>query len=306
MASPRMSIRFAGGAIAVTVALWTTLATAVVGAAPPAKHTPASSRSLDTTTELPATLPGYRVYRPADLDATGARLPVIVWANGGCVWFDGIWAPLLERWAAAGFFVVATAESPPDLAQVSTAEDQAAAIDWALQQNKKAAGPYAGHLDVERVVAAGNSCGGITSLGLAGQDDRVKAVFVLSGSSVGPGASREAAAAVMSRVRVPVGFAVGGPEDIAASQADQDYDLLPDGVPGYVAHRSEGNHPTVSTTASILEEEVAEISVRFIDLALYGTKSARRELLDNPCPSCAPDTWSVTAKHLNELEPTRR
>lgn len=300
MISLRRNGRLVGVALALTAALWTTAAASVVGAAPSGKQAPASSRSLETTTELPETLPGYRVYRPADLDATGARIPVIVWANGGCVRFDSIWAPLLERWAAAGFFVVAIASSRPGLPDVSTAEDQAAAIDWAVQQNKKGAGPYAGHLDVKRVVAAGNSCGGITSLRLASQDDRVRAAFVLSGSSVGPGASREAAAAIMNDVHVPVGFAVGGPEDIAASQADQDYDVLPAGVPGYVAHRSAGDYPTVSTTASILDE-VAEISVRFIDLALYGTKGSKRELLEDPCPPCAPGTWSVTAKHLDQL-----
>ncbi|HEY8057586.1 MAG TPA: alpha/beta hydrolase-fold protein [Acidimicrobiales bacterium] len=263
----------------------------------------AISWSLPTTMDSPADLPGYHVYRPADLDATGRPLPVVVWANGGCFRWDRTWQPLLERWAEAGFFVVAIAEPPegdPVESGVTTAADQGRAIDWASAQQDEASSPYAGHLDLGRVVAAGNSCGGITSLTLAGQDDRVRSVFVLSGSSVGPGATREQASAVMTRVSVPVGFAVGAAEDIASSQAAQDYDVLPDGVPGFVASRASGDHVTVSTDTGILVE-VAEIGVNWIDLSLYGTETARRAVAEHPCGSCAPDLWTVTAKHLDSL-----
>ncbi|MET0148192.1 MAG: hypothetical protein ABW310_03480 [Acidimicrobiales bacterium] len=68
---------------------------------------PASSRSLATTVEPAPDLPGYNVYRPSDLEATGAPLPVVVWANGGCFRHDATWQTLLERWAAAGFLAEA-------------------------------------------------------------------------------------------------------------------------------------------------------------------------------------------------------
>jgi len=261
---------------------------------------PALSRSFPTTVEPAVDLPGYNVYRPDDLRANDGPLPVVVWANGGCVRHDATWQTLLERWAAAGFFVVAIS-APPDrevtMEDRTTAADQALAIDWAIEQDVRAGGPYAGHLDVDRVAAAGNSCGGITSLTLAGDDSRVRAVFVLSGSSVGPNATREQAAGVMDKVTVPVGFAVGGPEDIAASQADQDFDLLAPGVPGFVAKRANGDHITVSTDVAILVE-VAEIGVNWIDYALTGNHTARRNLVDRPSPSSALDTWTVQAKHL--------
>lgn len=263
----------------------------------------AISRDLSTTVEAATDLPGYNVYRPTDLGATGARLPVIVWANGGCVRHDATWRTVLERWAAAGFVVVAITERPgveATMADRSTADDQARAIDWAFEEDARRGGPYAGHLDLDRVVAAGNSCGGITSLALAGSDPRVRAVFVLSGSSVGPGAAREQAAAVMDKVKVPVGFAVGGPEDIASSQAVQDFDLLGPGIAGFVASRATGDHPTVSTDTSILAE-VGEIGVNWIDLVLNGNETARARLEGNPCDACAPGVWTVRAKHLDSL-----
>src|ERR1019366_3740439 len=108
-------------------------------------------------------------------------------------------------------------------------------------------GPYQGRFDADQIAAAGNSCGGVTSLALAGTDPRVRAVFVLSGSSVSPTATRAQAAAGIAKVTQPVGFVVGGAEDVAGAQASQDYDLLAEGIPGYLARRATGDHPTVST-----------------------------------------------------------
>jgi dienelactone hydrolase len=269
-------------------------------------HTTAVDLVLPTIVEAAPGLVGYNVYRPADIGAPGRALPVVVWANGGCVRHDATWATLLQRWAAAGFFVVAITSLPDREVTIedrTTADDQARAIDWAVEEHNRAGGRYAGHLDIDRVVAAGNSCGGITSLALAGRDPRVHAVFVLSGSSVGPGAAREQAAAVMVDVKVPVGFVVGGPEDLASPQADQDYELLGDGIAGYVASRAAADHPTVSTDPSILDE-VAEISTNWLDLAVHGNADARVNLVDRPCRGCAPGLWSVQTKHLDALVTT--
>src|SRR5262245_55988841 len=252
-------------------------------------------RDLAVTLEPAVDLPGYNVYRPSDLDATGGTLPIVVWANGGCVRHDATWKPLLEQFAACGLFVVAIT-APPDrevtMEDRTTAEDQARAIDWAFEQNVKAGGTFAGRLDVDRVVAAGNSCGGITSLVLAGMDPRVRAVFVLSGSSVGPTATREEAAEVMDKVKVPVGFAVGGGEDLANPQARQDYDLLAAGIPAYVASRATGDHITVSTDVAILGE-VAEIGANWIAFAVSGDEDARDALVNRP-----PDQWAVQVKNF--------
>ena len=95
--------------------------------------------------EAAADLPGYNVYRPTDLGATGGLLPVVVWANGGCVRHDATWRTLLERWAAAGFLVVAITEPPDREATVedrTTADDQAKAIDWAVEQNAEDAADH--------------------------------------------------------------------------------------------------------------------------------------------------------------------
>lgn len=262
---------------------------------------PAIDRNLPITVEQDAGLPDYNIYRPADLRSTGAPLPVIVWGNGACVRFDGPWKSLLERWASAGFLVLSPQLSPgtdPDTAGSTTVAQQIEALDWAVAENARAGSPFAGRLDLDRVVAAGNSCGGIIALNFASVDDRIKAVFVLSGSSAPPGSPEEMFAAVMGNILVPVGYAIGGPEDIATTYAQLDYSLLPEGVPGYIASRFEGTHVDVSIGAGVLEE-VEEISTQWIDFALNGDPQVQQALLDNPCLSCAPATWSVQSKNLD-------
>lgn len=262
---------------------------------------PAIDRNLAITVDEPAALPGYNLYRPADLDALGGPLPVIVWANGGCVPLDTPWQILLERWASAGFITLApsvTASTSLPGARPTTAADQIEALDWVVAENSRTGSAYAGRLDLGRVVAAGNSCGGIVALNVAAVDDRVRAVFVLSGSSAPPGAPEEAFAAVMGNILVPVGYAIGGPEDIATAFAQLDYDLLPAGVPGYIATRFEADHVTVSTDTAILGE-VAQIGLQWLDFALYGNPLVQKAVVNTPCPGCAPGTWSVQAKDLD-------
>jgi hypothetical protein len=228
-------------------------------------------------------------------------LPVIVWANGGCFRADFAWATLFNRWAAGGFVVLALSESPSDgvLGQ-TTAEDQGKLIDWTLAQAEMAGGAYAGKLDTSRIVAAGNSCGGVTALNLTAVDDRVAAVFVLSGSSAIGAADED----VMSAITVPVGFVVGSPEeDIASPNANMDYDLLPEGVPGMVVSRKTGDHVLVSTDEGVLKQE-AEIALNWMDLALYGTPEAAEALTSpNVCAICEPGTWTLKSKNLEKLQP---
>jgi hypothetical protein len=261
---------------------------------PPAMaRVPMASLSLETTMESPNVAPWFNVYRPMDMAATGEPLPVIVWANGGCFRSDFTWAPLFTRWASGGFVVLALTEGPDGAFVQSTAQDQRGLIDWALERSE-----YSEMLDHERIVAAGNSCGGITALALAAQDDRVTSVFVLSGSSGFFGADT----AVTSAIGVPVGYVVGGSEDIAGANASADYDAFPDGVPAMIVSRSSGDHMTVSTDTMILPQ-VAEIALNWMDLTLYGTKQAV-DALRSPtvCTDCDPGVWTLEEKHLETLE----
>jgi predicted dienelactone hydrolase len=174
--------------------------------------------------------------------------------------------------------------------------DQKGLIDWTLEQ--AASGPYAGKLDVERIIAAGNSCGGITALGLAAEDERVKSVFVLSGSSAVGSANR----AVIGAITVPIGYVVGGSEDIAGANATSDYDALGAGIPAMIINRSSGDHVTVSTDAMVLPQ-VAEMALNWMDLTIYGTAEAFDALhSDTICTGCQSGLWTLKGKNLETLK----
>jgi hypothetical protein len=225
-------------------------------------------------------------------------LPVIAWANGGCVFFNALWKPLFDAWVKAGFIVVAIGPNPSSKGGISTVADQGKIVDWAYSENARKGSPYHNRLDLNGIVAAGNSCGGVTSVQLAAQDRRVRAVFVLSGSSTLPGTPLSTTARVLSHIHVPIGYVEGSPTDISRPQADLDYSLAPKGVPVYQAHRTSGDHLEISTQT--LPED-AEISSKWITFSIYGGRTLEKQLLREPCRTCAPGTWIVRSKNLTGL-----
>ena len=276
---------------------------ATAGAAAPGGVTTrpaATSFDFSTTQVRIADEPVFNITRPEDLAAPGFLLPVIVWANGGCFRSDFTWKPLFDRWAKAGFVVLSLTGSGDenDIASMltqTTKTDHAALIDWVYAQNET--GEYAGKLDLERIIVAGNSCGGVTALEVAAEDDRLAAVFVLSGSSAIGSVNTN----VMKAIEVPVGYIVGGSEDIAGANAAGDYDAMNDGVPAMIVNRNEGDHQTVSTDPMIAPF-VAEIALNWMDLAVYGTKAAHDALTSmTVCDSCKPGEWMLKQKSIDKL-----
>lgn len=254
-----------------------------------------------TTQEKVSDEPIFNITRPMDLDAPGHPLPVVAWANGGCFRSDFTWNPLFERWAGAGFVVLSLTGtgSQDDLASMlgtTTDAEHIALIDWIVAANES--GPYAGKLDLERIVLSGNSCGGVTALQSAAKDKRPAAVFVLSGSS----AVGSVDTSVMAAITIPVGYVTGNEsEDVAAPNAADDYEAMSEGIPAMLVQRTSGDHITVSTDEKILPED-AEIALNWMDLALYGNKQAHAALTSpDVCDNCTPGVWKLTAKNLDKL-----
>lgn len=68
-----------------------------------------------------------------------------------------------------------------------------------------------------------------------------------------------------------------------------------------VVNRSTGDHLTVSTDETVLPQD-AEISLNWIDLALFGTKEAADALTSpNVCAICDPGVWTLKSKNLEKL-----
>jgi hypothetical protein len=129
-------------------------------------------------------------------------------------------------------------------------------------------------------------------------DDRVTAVFVLSGSSA-VGATD---ATVMGAISVPVGYIECGPEDISRAAAGADYAALTDGIPAMIVARSSGDHLTISSGDQTIVAREAEMSLHWMDLALYGTREAYDALTSQTiCTGCEPGLWTLTSRNLEAL-----
>jgi dienelactone hydrolase len=169
-------------------------------------------------------------------------------------------------------------------------------IDWVYEQNKS--GPLAGKLDLDRIVLSGNSCGGVTAEQGASSDDRVAAVYVLSGSSAVGSSNKQ----VVSNIKVPIAWNEGSKDDISRSSAEADFKNLNKDVPAMIIARYQGQHMGVSTNKKWLKEE-AEMATNWLDLALYGTKGAYDILMtEEVCTFCDPEHYSIVlSQNLEKL-----
>jgi dienelactone hydrolase len=155
-------------------------------------------RTLETTIFYPAVgAPGIVPTRAAPPDRAHGPYPLIVFAHGyGSAPDD--YAPVLERWAAAGYVVAAPrfpltrsdAPGGPDLADFA---NQPADMSFVIAEmlygsRSPGPGPWAGVVDRRHIGAAGHSLGGVTTLGLVAdtccRDRRVDAAVVMSGDPI--------------------------------------------------------------------------------------------------------------------------
>jgi hypothetical protein len=172
------------------------------------------------------------------------KTPILLWGNGLCTAVGNIMAPFLLDIASHGFTILADGAIEKDNKGLnynsllsrprSTSAYMKAALDWAEKQS--GTGEWA-HLDVKRIAAGGQSCGGMEAAYMS-TDPRVKTIgFFNSGRFPGPrlppailnapGAkgSQSSLGGILdmfkapeaSSYRLPVFYFLGGPTDIATN-----------------------------------------------------------------------------------------
>ncbi|HEX7744439.1 MAG TPA: chlorophyllase, partial [Micromonosporaceae bacterium] len=212
--------------------------------------------------------------------AAPGRFPVVVFSHG-LTGLPDDYAPLLSAWAAAGFVVAApayphTSRGAPQV-QVLDVINQPADASYVLTQvlalDRKASDPLRGHLDVERVAAAGHSAGGITTLGLftVERDPRLDAGIVLSGSALGVGTAFSGPAA-------PQLFVHGQLDDVISYAAGKAaYDAVP--WPKAMLSLPDGDHGRdLMHAGNPAFGVVAGTTVEFLRWTLYRDPAAKRRL----------------------------
>ncbi len=178
------------------------------------------------------TLTDFVVYHPVNMNWATMRekgkLPVLVFANGGCMDTSIAYENMLTDIASYGYVVVAIGElqmfAQHEKDQHTPSSMVVKAMDWICQQAADKASVYYDKVDVEKIAAAGHSCGGAQVLANAA-DQRLKTYLILNagmGKMKMAGASKKS----LKGLHAPILYLVGGTTDVAWENAQMDYKAI--------------------------------------------------------------------------------
>lgn len=264
----------------------------------------AMDRYVDVVREAAPGLPGYTVYRPAELTAGPGKAPVVVWSNGACAASNDSHLYFLTQVAAHGFVVIAYGAPDSHSSPGGTAQEDrlANAIDWAFSPPGKGGPGYFNRLDRSKVAAAGHSCGGIDALWTAANDDRVKTVVSMNSgcfpnSSTG-GLSGPLAVCRndLAFLRGPALFIAGGPSDVAYTNSLENYELVSTVPAAFASHESAGHGGFFGSAPRNVQLQAIQAVVEWLDGTLNDNEEALSFLV-GPGPELGElDGWTVESK----------
>ncbi|HQS70884.1 MAG: hypothetical protein B7X96_02520 [Novosphingobium sp. 17-62-8] len=275
---------------------------------------PAGTGGWPAVAEARADAPGYTVYRPAQWPE--ARLPLVLWGNGGCR-NNGLSAShFLREIASHGYLVIANgapqeerpvqpvlppangprpAGAPPPRATADETQVRQllGAIDWVAGSDL---GP---RVDTSRIAVMGHSCGGLQALA-AGADPRIDAVvafnsgvYVRAGSGLsGVGIGKDD----LKKLHTPVAYILGGPDDIAYPNGSDDVARITH-VPVFYANSPVGHGGTFGLANG---GDYGRIGAAWLDWQLKGSKAAGAMFAGTDCGLCNDKTWTIVRKQFPE------
>jgi fermentation-respiration switch protein FrsA (DUF1100 family) len=234
-------------------------------------------RPLPTTVWYPAD--GRRAGDPPRADARPAagRFPIVLFSHG-LASSPRLFAPLLTRWASAGFVVAAPAYpyTHADAADFQRwdVRNQPGDAEFVLQdlirRDALAGDAFRGRLDVAHIAAAGHSAGGFTTAGLftTGHDPRLRAGIVIAGGGL-PGTFAGPDASML--------FVHGGADPIVAPYVAQAaYERVP-WPKAFLTLAGQG-HGEYLTPGRTGFPEANNTMTDFLRWTLYGDRAARTRL----------------------------
>lgn len=272
--------------------------------------------------ETDPSLPGYLVFRPADLAAFGAssKLPVIGWVNGGCKRGNS-YISFLTELASHGYLVVTPGEvaieapapvaTPPESKRPVTATERLeriappqtttaqmmAGVDWVLAQGVRKGSLYQGKVDQGGIAVMGHSCGGMQALE-ASPDPRVRTTVVLAsgywrlgGDLPGIHLTRQA----LQQLHAPVLYLYGGASDIVQVNAEADFVEI-EQVPVFKAFRESGHGLTLRAAQG---GDYGRAVIDWLEWQMRGDARAAATFRGPGCRLCADPAWTVEKKKID-------
>jgi dienelactone hydrolase len=253
---------------------------------PPNPNPPGGPVTRETDTAFPT----RTIYRPTNL--TNAKLPILVWGQGGCMLAGDRYDPFQREIAAAGYLIIAN--NLPGRSAATTSNMLRQSITMAINENNRAGSKYYGKLDTTKIAAMGQSCGGLEALDI-GDDPRVTTVVAWNSGIFPTGGLGGATKADLQEINargIPVMWVNGGPSDVAYAQGEGDF--RDSRVPSVWANLNVGHGGTFGQARG---GEFARIGIVWLDWHLKGKTENRAQLVGANCGFCGQRGWTVQSKN---------
>lgn len=248
-----------------------------------------------------STLRDFVIYRPQNLHESvnkNGQLPVVIFANGGCSDTSFEYERILTELASHAYIVIALGEMLDSYDERPQEKAPNAMIieglDWISSQSQSKDSEYFQMADLSNVAFAGHSCGGAQILAVA-NDPRVD-TFMMFNSGMGDMTMAGASKASLQNVHVPIIYIVGGQTDIAAANAELDYQRISH-VPVAFGNLPNGGHS--GTFNQTYGGTFGKLALTWLDWRLKNKMANAAIFLDKDSENFA--DWQLKAKNFKDL-----
>lgn len=218
------------------------------------------------------TLQDFVVYRPVNIAEAARRegkLPVLLFANGGCMDTSVGYERMLTEIASHGYVVVAIGEMQVfqfDRKENSTPSSMLMqAMQWIVDESQRQGSDYCDMVDIDKIAAAGHSCGGAQVLYNA-KEPRLKTYLIMN-AGMGTMEMAGASAKNLKKLHAPIIYMSGGEGDVAYKNAEMDYKSIKK-VAAVWADNAKAGHE--GTYKQPFGGSFAKMAIDWLDLQLKG------------------------------------
>ncbi|WBL22759.1 alpha/beta hydrolase family protein [Zunongwangia sp. HRR-M8] len=191
-------------------------------------------------------LSDFVIYRPENIEeavSTEDKLPILIWANGGCMDSSIHHERLLSEIASYGYVIVAIGDLQMTIEERThkSTEDEKLlkGLDWITKKANTKGNDYYNNVDLNKIAAGGQSCGGAQVMRIAG-NPAIK-TYMMFNSGMGDMTMAGASTKSLQKLNADVIYLVGGETDVATENAFLDYDRI-ENVPVAFGNNLEAGH----------------------------------------------------------------
>ena len=252
-------------------------------------------------------LPGITIYRPEDLSVfkNEEKLPIILWGNGGCFNSSVRFKNFLNEIASHGFIVLAIGPfqqlnvAIDDRDKTSTNSSLLLnALDWIIDQNNSKTSIYNDVIDINKVAAMGQSCGGLQAIEIS-TDPRVTTSVICNSGVLNeipegynlPKVNKE----ILEKLQIPMMYLIGGSTDIAYPNATDDFARITK-LPIVMLNQDVGHDGTYEDPYG---GSFSIPAIAWLKWQLKDDQEASLMFIGDECQLCDDDSWVFEKKNID-------